>query len=308
MANESSNSNGNSTAAAATSVEGANALLPTELAFRQREAAIRAITVFREGQFDVNAACTRLFAALPQIKKMRPMIEADLRNFDLPVFDDLEARLHAAHFCNSMWLSRNPNKIKVADLVEDLDVSKTKLKETCEMLVPYGKVAPEQLKPIGEEGGYDGLINDVSRLLGILRRMEPETLNRTMTSPGELATIEASLLAFQGTLGKKQIGQVDREEASLLRQQSITYLLQSFDLALKAAIYFYGETEGKQIVPSPYADRGNRKSAKGDAASEAGETPAADAAKKPSTAAAEPFVITNPTGLPLTSPFEDDKK
>lgn len=303
MANENTGSSGTTSTAGLT---GANALMITEVAFRERESNLRRITVFREGQLDVNAACTRLFGALPQIKKMRPMILETFKVFDLPTFDDFEGPLHAAHYCNALWLSKTSNKVDTAALAADLDLSITKLKETCEMLVPFGKVTAEQLKRLGETGGYDGKINDVTLLLSILRRLEPEALNRTMLNPSDLVAIEIALLTFQGALGKKQLTPVEREEASLLRLQSLTYMLESFDVALKAAIYFYGETVGKQVVPSPYADRGNRKSGK--EADEA-EAPAADAAPKPAaTVTPDTFVMTNPTGLPLTSPFTSDKK
>ncbi len=313
MANDDSDSIGTKSAETSTHLpNGANALTVTEAAFRQREKRIRAITEFREGQFDVNAACTRFFGALPQINEMRPLIEETFRNFDLATFDDFEGRVHAAHYCNAMWLSKTTKKIDVAGLAAELDLWITKMKETCEMLVPFGKVTLEQLKRLGKEGGYGGKINDVTLLLSILRHLEPGSLTRTMVSPSGLAEVEVALLTFQGAIGKRQVVPIEREEASLLRLQSLTYMLESFDLALKAAIYLYGETEGKQLVPSPYADRGNRKTGRADADSETSEGPTASADETGANtgpAGPEPFVMTNPTGLPLTNPFDDtDKK
>lgn len=280
------------------------ALLLTEQAFRQREPKIRGVKELREGQFDVNNACTRFFGAMPQIKNMRPLIEENFRKFDMEAFDDFEGRVHAAHYCNAMWLSKISTKIDVTALAAELDLRIRRFTRTCEMLVEDGVVAPEQLKPLGEDSGYAGKVNDATLLLGILRRVAPEALARTIITPAELATTEVTLLTFQSSLGKRQVLPVEREEASLLRQQSITYMLQSFDVALKAAIYLYGEVAGKQVVPSPYADRGRKSGKAGD---DEPEAPAGEAASN-GAPAPNAFVVTNPTGLPLSNPFEEDKK
>jgi hypothetical protein len=306
MANDNLGSSNSSTS----TVNGANALLPREVAFREREQRIRAITVFREGQFDVGVACTRLLGALDQIKNMRPAIEETFRKFDYATFDDFEGRIHAAHYCNALWLSKTTNKIDAASLAAELDEWITKLRETCEMLIPFRKVTPDQLKRLGEVGGYDGKIQDLSIVLSILQRLAPEALNRTMLSSNDLTTAEVALLSFQAAIGKKQVVPVEKEEASLLRLQSLTYMLESFDVALKAAVYFHGDTVGKQMVPSPYADRGNRKAGKNDGDTEAPEAPAGTAGSKPTdTVTPDTFVMTNTSGLPLTNPFaSDDKK
>lgn len=293
--------------------EDAPPMLVTEAAFRAREPKIRAITVLRDGSIDVNAACTRLLGALPQIKAMRPLIEETFRKFNWEAFDDLEGRLHAAHYCNGLWLSKTATKVDLATSAAELDDWIDKLRETCEMLVSFGKVAPEQLRGLGAPtGGYLGKVNDVSRLLGILRRLDPAALNRTMLDPSDLSTIEVALLSFQSAMGKKQVVPVEREEASLLRQQALTYLLESFDEAQRAAFYLHGEQAGKQLVPSPYADRGARKS-KSDTDSEQpplqpSTPPVATlqaATLQTSGEAPQNFVVANPTGLPLTNPFGD---
>lgn len=65
-----------------TTEEDAPPMLVTEAAFRAREPKTRAITVLRDGSIDVNAACTRLLGAPPQIKAMRPLIEETFRKFN----------------------------------------------------------------------------------------------------------------------------------------------------------------------------------------------------------------------------------
>ncbi len=308
------NLNSNATTVASTpgiltASEGPNAVPITEVAFRERETRIRSITVFREGQFDVSAACTRLFGAMDQIKGMRPAIEQTFRNFDFATFDDFEGRLHAAHYCNALWLSKSSNKVDVASLAAELVVWIRKAKETCEMMIPFGKVTLDQLKRVGEVGGYDGKIQDLSILLSVLRRLGPEALNRTMLSTNDLIAAEVALLTFQGAVGKKQAAPVEREEASVLRLQSLTHMLESFDWALKAASYLYGEAAAKQMVPSPYADRGNRKSSKEPTETEPSPAPTEASTNVGNTITPDTFVMTNPSGLPLTNPFaSDDKK
>jgi|SRR5690606_17287907 len=282
-------------------------MLVTEAAFRAREPKIRALTELRDGSIDVNAACARLLGALPQIRAMRPRIEETFRTFNWEAFDDLEGRLHAAHYCNGLWLSKTGNKVDLATSAAELDVWIDKLRETCEMLVSFGKVAPEQLRGLGAAtGGYLGKVNDVSRLLGILRRLNPTALSRTMLNPNDLSTIEVTLLSFQSAMGKKQVEPVEREEASLLRQQALTYLLESFDEAQRAAVYLYGEQVGKQLVPSPYADRGTRKSKSQSEAEVQPAQPTTESSTPPTTGQPlENFVVANPTGLPLSNPFSE---
>lgn len=280
--------------------DGVPPMLLTEAAFRAREPQIRAITQLREGSFDVNAACTRLLGALPQIQAMRPRIEETFRKFNWEAFDDFEGRLHAAHYCNGLWLSKTENKVNLVGLAAEVDGWIEKMRETCEALIPFGKVAPAQLDGIGNpNGGYNGKVNDASRLLNILQRLGQATLSRTMFDPSDLSAVEVALLSFQRAMGKKQVVPVEREEASLLRQQAITYLLESFDEALNAAMYLYGDQAGKQLVPSPYADRGARKSKPESEPSQPSTAPVNDGP------AQEAFVVANPTGLPLTNPFSE---
>lgn len=104
-----------------------------------------------------------------------------------------------------MWLSKTVTKVDLATSAAELDDWIDKLRETCEMLVSFGKVAPEQLRGLGAPtGGYLGKVNDVSRLLGILRRLDPAALNRTMLDPSDLSTIEVALLSFQSALRGRQ--------------------------------------------------------------------------------------------------------
>src|SRR5690606_11416882 len=153
-------------------------------------------------------------------------------------------------------------------------------------------------------GGYLGKVNDVSRLLGILRCFNPIALSRTMLNSNDLLTIEVTLLLFQSAMGKKQVELVECEEASLLRQQALTYLLESFDDAQRAAVYLYGEQVGKQLAPSPYADRGTRKSKSQSEAEVQLAQLTIESSTLPTTGQPlENFVVANPTGLLLSNPF-----
>lgn len=314
-ASNSNGSNNNNNNDASDEGIGVIGVLPTRQAFLNHEAKIRAITGDRikDAGVDLNGVCSRTIAVLPHLRVMRALIEAKFKDFDLEAYDSIGERVYAVHYCNAVWRSKSKTKTNLTALVAQVDGLMFKLTKACEFLGALGKLDVEPLNELGQKGGYAGKVNDLTTVLGVLRRVDEATLNQHSLTEAMLNEAEFVLLTFQGELGKREVGPIEREEAGLLREQAFTYLFEAYELARRAALYFYDEKTANQLVPSLYADRG-KASGKGIAAESesddvADETqPAATAKKGNAPAVPEPFVMTNTTGLPLTNPFGEDEK
>lgn len=294
---------------------GATGVLPTRRAFLHHEVHIRAVSGDRikDAGVDLNGVCSRTIAVMPQLRAMRALIEAKFKDFDFVAYDSIGERVYAVHYCNAIWRSKSKAKTNLSAPVAEVDAWTFKLTKACEFLGALGKLDVEPLKELGQKGGYAGKVNDLTTVLGLLRRADAATLNQHSLTEASLNEVEFTLLTFQGELGKREVGPLEREEAGILREQAFSYLFEAYELARRAAFYLYDEKTADQLVPSLYADRG-KAAGKGVAAEsdspDVGPEAAPAAAAKKGTASAtpEPFVMVNTAGLPLTNPFVDDEK
>lgn len=337
MANASSNNPSESTVPTAATQPAANMqagstteptipFAPTKAAFLKHETPIRAVAAkdVREARVDLNSMCVRTFTILPLLREMRPQIVAKLPDMNLAIYDSIEERTYAVHYCNTLWQAKVSAKENVTDLAESLTDWYVKALSAYETLITFDLASSEPKSRLQGSTGYGALTNNLGTVLGVLRSVAPDVLSQTPIKQSDLEQIESDLLSFQAAWGAREYTPSTRDEASLLRSQAFTYLYDAYELARRAALYLHGYDDGDKLVPSLYASLGDRpkKGAK-NSGTEAdtpssqpsngqvvpGQTPPAaqTATIGSTTSPATHFVMDNSNNPQMTSPFEAKK-
>lgn len=301
-----------------------NAFAPTKALFTKHEPHIVAIKREqpREARVDLYAVFVRTLPVLGAIREMRPQVVQRLSDVDLTLYDSIEERVYAAHYCNTLWQSKVNNKENVSELADALEDRYDDALFAVRSLVQFRLISGEPLTRLKPAGSHDSLEENAGLVLGVLRRLPPELLSQTPLKPGDLELLEHDLIAFQTAWGRREYAEQARDEAAILRAQAFTYLYDAYEVARRAAFYLHGYERGNELVPSLFATNGERRRKGGQAAPEGRETSAPVAgnggagadngasASKNGVVTPANFVMDNTANLPLTNPFDliEDKK
>lgn len=298
---------------------------PTKIAFDKHRAFIIAIKPddTREARVDVHALFVRSATVLPALGEMRPLIVERLPDVNLEVYDSIQDRFYAAHYCNTLWQAKvNTNKEDVTVLAETLEARYDDALAAYNILVKFRLVSDEPRSRLKPMNGYDALSFNAGLVLGVLRELAPDVLSQTPVKPRDVDQLEHDLLTFQTAWGRREYSVQSREDAAVLRAQAFTYLYEAYEVARRAAMYLYGLERANELVPSLFITNGERKAKRGDGESGAGDSntaasntgasngqpPTTNAQAKPAARAAAvtpaTFVMDNAANLPLTSPFD----
>lgn len=285
----------------------AKQLLATEAAFEQVAEEIRAIpeqdliTV----NIDMMAAITTVTGALPEIRALRPEIEANLLNFDLAQFDKLELYVLALTHTHTRYRSASLPKESVAGLTGELAVARDNLLANASSLANLRLLDGDRLKNVKTALGYRALASDVLTLCNVFRDDWARVEGKTPYTPAELHRLGTQALQLVSVLGSREQAPSTPAEATLLRQQAFTLFLRAYENARRAVHYLRGK-EAESIAPSLYTSRSGRRRDTEEATPAAAEV----AATSPSTAAtsansspSRQLLIDNAAGLPVDSPF-----
>jgi hypothetical protein len=304
---------------------------PTKIAFDKHQAFIVAIKPedTRDARVDVNAVFVRTLIVLGALHEMRPLIVARLPDVPLPVYDSIEERIHAAHYCNTLWQAKVKGKEDVGVLADVLEDRYDEALSAYGTLIKFRLASEAPLAQLRPMTGHEALMHNASLLLGVLRGLTPDLLSQTPLRGQGVDQLEHDLLAVQGAWGRREYAELERDEAAVLRAQAFTYLYDAYELARRAAMYLYGLERANQLVPSLFVSNGERRRKAGDegatdpnagAPSAPTETnaqqpaPTTQAASKssakPNEVTPATFVMDNTANLPLTNPFDlsNDKK
>lgn len=292
---------------------------PTQLAFEKHKSFILAVTPedLREARVDMNTVFARTLTKLPDLHEMRPLVVARLPDVDITVYDSIEERVYAAHYCNTLWQAKFKDKEDVGALAEVLEGRYDVGLLACRMLIGCGLLNEGALGRLKDLTGQEALINNAGVVLGILRGLAPEVMSQTPIKEANIKQLEHDLIACQAAWGRREFAERTRDEAAVLRAQAFTYLFEAYEIARRAAIYLYGIDRGLQMFPSLFTNSGNRKSGAGEATANesnpdvSAQSPAATAkSTKSDVVTPANFVMDNTANLPLTNPFDlsDDRK
>jgi hypothetical protein len=269
-------------------------LLPEIEAFPEAE--LVPITV------DVWTAVTTVLGALPEIRALRPEIEAEWRRFDFERFDKLEAYALALSYVHAGWRGALVPKTEVAGMASELAEARDQLLLDARALAGRRLIEGERLKEIRAVPGYRPLAGDVLTLVGVLKENWRKIEGKTAMTLLELNDLGAKASDLLAAVGIREQGPTSAGEMALHRQKAFGLFVRAYEDARRAVLYLRARHgDGNEIAPSIYSGRA-RRSSDGSVESEALLTP------EPGSAAAGSsppggFNLQNPTGLPLTNPL-----
>lgn len=285
----------------------AKRLLATEAAFEQVLEEIQAvpeqdlITV----NIDMMAAITTVTGALPEIRALRPEIEANLLNFDLVQFDKLELYVLALSHTHTRYRSASMPKENVVGLTSELTVARDHLLANASSLANLRLLDGDRLKNVKTGLGYRALASDVLTLCNVFRDDWARVEGKTPYTQAELHRLGTQALQLVSVLGTREQAPGTPAEATLLRQQAFTLFLRAYENARRAVHYLRGK-EAESIAPSLYTSRSGRRREADEptpAAAEVAPIPSSASSLSAGPGPSRQLVIDNAAGLPVDSPL-----
>lgn len=250
---------------------------------------------------DVLTAVTTVLGAWPEIRALRPAIEAEWRSYDFERFDKLEEYALALSHAHALWRGASVPKAAVSGLANELSAIRDQLLLDARALAGRQLIEGERLKDCKMVPGYRPLASDVLTIVAVLKEGWARIAGKsplTLTELNEAASKATDLLA---AVGLKDQAPTTAGEAVLLRQKAFALFANAYDDARRAVLYLRSKQEdGDDIAPSLYAGRGRRSSQDGAAAPTASSTESQPVAALDAPA---PINIQNPSNLPITHPF-----
>jgi hypothetical protein len=253
---------------------------------------------------EVLTAVTTVLGALPEIRALRPQIEAEWRSFDFERFDKLEVYALALSHAHALWRGASVRKTAVTALAEELAAIREQLLLDARALAGRSLIEGERLQNCKLVPGYRAIASDVLTIVVVLKEGWQVLQGKTPLTLEELNDAASKATDLLAAIGLKEQAPTTVGEASLLRQKAFTLFANTYDDARRAVLYLRAkEEDGDDIAPSIYggrARRGSVESAEGVGTAASG---AVDGPAGPQSDSDAPIPFSNPLNLPITSPF-----
>lgn len=252
---------------------------------------------------DLYTAFTTVRGSLERIKAQRPAIVAEFRTFDIEQFDKLEDYAYAMANAHSLYEMASKPVESLPGLSDEALPLCNNLYNDAIGLANRGLIDGAKLKDLPGTVGYRNLGFHLLDLSNLLRAAWPAIENKTPIQMRELE--QAHLLSDRilSAVGVREQTSVNVAEATKIRQQAFTLLVNAYDQARRAIAYLrWEEDDVETIAPSLYSAR---QAAKRKHASDVVKPAAPAAETKPTTTPAVSASAPNavPVGHPGSNPF-----
>jgi hypothetical protein len=209
---------------------------------------------------DIPAAVATVLGALPEIAQHRAQIVASMPQYDLVLFDELEAYALALNDVHGSYLIATRPSDQLQAVVDEA----TKLRETLltdtTALVHRGLVDGKRLAELKGSVGYKNLATDLNVLFKALKASWGQIGGRSTVTEAEIeraAKLQQRLIRLIGL--REQSAQA-ATAANELRQRAFTAFMLAYDHVRRAISFLrwqHGDVDN--IAPSLYAGRGGAK-------------------------------------------------
>jgi hypothetical protein len=213
-------------------------------------------------QLDVPTVVATVLGSLPEIRAMRPEIEAKMKDFDLASFDKLEDVALALSEAHVEFLTATKPMDDLDKLLEEGNRLREKFAADANALVLHGIFERETLAGLEGGVGFKNLATDLSIYWKVFTQHWTEIQGKVGTTA---ADVERA-----GKLGQRIIRVVGlREqaaqailEATDIRLRAYTLLLRVYDVVRQAAAFLrWSQRDAEDIAPSLFAGKQRRKAA-----------------------------------------------
>jgi len=234
-----------------------------ERALRKLASEIRAVPASEHATInvDVQGVVAATLAAVPRLRQLRPELQA-ITTLDLTPYDALEDYALALAYAHGAYLVASAPSTPAETAREAASVRQVLLSDA-QALAGRGLIDASRLEGIGGRG-YRNLAFDLIGLVRVLRDAWPTLEGKTLLTLEELESAEVlanRLLVEVGTRdGPTVMSQARRDRAG-----AFTLFLRAYRYAQRLLRFLrHDEGDADQILPSPYADKGRRKTASND--------------------------------------------
>jgi hypothetical protein len=206
---------------------------------------------------DIPTAVTTALGALPEIRAMRPKIEAELKSFDLVQFDKLETYIFALFNAHTLYVTANRPIEPLPELVEAATRIRDLLFSDAMALVNRGMLDGQQLRDVKTANGYRPLALDLTALAAVMRANWERIESKTAVQASELSQVESLAERLLHAIGLRDQAPAVVAESAATRQRAFTLFVRAYD-DLRRAVTFLRWRDGDvdKIAPSLYASRG----------------------------------------------------
>ena len=282
---------------------------PAAVAYEQLLAEIRAVpeSELIPINIDVVTAVSTVLGVLPEIRALRPEIEAEWRRFDFDTFDKLEQYTLALHQAHALWRGASVPKTAVADMASELTSIRDLLLKNAEALATFHLVDGERLKECKTQPGYRPLATDVATLVEVIRERWSAVEGKSPLTLPQLNEYAGKAVELLTSIGLKEQAPAVIGDAATVRQKAFALFIKAYEDARRAVLYLRAKTgDGDDIAPSLYAGRTRRKPNGDEPVAPPPGAPAPNGSARDASAAPDgnqPVQFQNTAGLPIGNPF-----
>ena len=282
-----------------------------EEAFNQLRDEIRAVAPsdYVMINIDVPSAITTVLGSLPAIRALRPRVVAELSQFDVARFDNLETYALALGHAHAGYMAASQPVESLDALSEEGAVLRDLLLSDANALAGRRLVDRDRLKQLKGVRSYRNLAFDLLTLARLFRDVWPSVQGKCAVQMNEIQRAEALADRILQAVGHREQAPTTVVEAAEIRQRAFTLFMGAYEHVQRAVRFLRWDAEDwDDIAPSIFNRASTRRKAGDDDDATEPTSPAAPPPVSNVPIAAKP---TNGTqlasgpgvGLPNSDPF-----
>lgn len=255
---------------------------------------------------DIPSAITTVRGALPGIRALRPRVVAELSQFDIARFDNLETYALALGHAQAGYLAASQPTESLEALGEEATALRDLLLSDATALAHRSLIELDRLKQLKGIKGYRNLSFDLLALARLFRDTWATVASKTAVQLDELSRAESLADRILTAVGNREQAPVTVTEAAETRQRAFTLFIRAYEHAQRAVRFLRSEEEDwDEITPSLYTRTSSRRSpdaadgAKPQAPSTSPTAPVAPVATPSTNGTQAPANV----GMPNSNPF-----
>jgi hypothetical protein len=198
-------------------------------------------------------------AQVPAIQKIRPELEAKLKDFDASLIDDIDPMSRALQHAHGLYLQATKAPAALQSLVDAGTDLRELLFGEANTLVRRGLINADSIREVKRGPGYRPLILDLQILVQTFRERWAEIKERTGVKPEEIDAAEALVDTLTDAVITKDYSPAAQAHATVVREKAFLLLARTYGEVRDAVIYARRkEGDADLIAPSIYGNRSRR--------------------------------------------------
>lgn len=213
-------------------------------------------------QLDIPDTVATVLGSLPDIRALRPEIEATMKGFDLVAFDKLEDYALALADAHTEYQIATKPMDDLDQMVEEGTKLRAKLDADSKALATHGLIDREKLAELQGGTAYKSLATDLSIYAKVFSKSWSDIQNRVASNMADVERAAKIGQRLIRVIGLREQATQTVEEATDVRLRAYTMLLRVYDEVRRAVTFLrWQHRDADSIAPSLFAGRTRRKPA-----------------------------------------------